>query len=104
MTTRPWLASIRLLAMWWTDGASQAGGPASCTRVVRSRVDNKGNDYILGCDPQRTQVFDPDHQLIAGAYSPGDKIFVPIFGSNGEVYASDFLLPATTSTSSRTAF
>ena len=49
-----------------------------------------GNDYILGCDPRRTQVVSADHQSIAGAYAPNDQIFLPVFGSKGEVHATDY--------------
>ena len=54
-------------------------------------VDKAGNEYLLSCAPGRTQVFDPQHQLIGGTYSvKGDQVFDPIFGPNGEVYATDF--------------
>jgi hypothetical protein len=35
-------------------------------------------------------VFDPQHHLIGGSYTPEDKAFVPAFGPNGEVYATDW--------------
>ena len=53
-------------------------------------VDIIGNDYILGCVPRRTQVVSADHQSIAGAYAPNDQIFLPVFGSKGEVHATDY--------------
>ncbi len=31
-------------------------------------------------------VFDPAHELIAGAYAPRDQVFVPVFGPDGEIY------------------
>ncbi len=70
------------LDSWGGPGRGAGELDASC--VVS--VDSVGNEYIFGCDPVRTQVFDPDHRLIGGAYAPRDQVVVPIFGPNGEVY------------------
>jgi outer membrane protein assembly factor BamB len=70
------------LDSWGGPGRGAGQLDASC--VIS--VDSVGNEYIFGCDPVRTQVFDPDHRLLGGAYAPRDQVVVPIFGPNGEVY------------------
>ena len=49
-------------------------------------VDLASNEYILSCEPGRTQAFDPKHNLVGGEYSPNDAVLYPIFGPKGEVY------------------
>lgn len=74
------------------DGWGQSGfGNGELQNGCDLSVDSAGNEYILSCDPGRTQVFDAGHRLIAGEYqAQGDQVLDPVFGSKGEVYATDF--------------
>ncbi len=74
-----------VLDSWGTAGRDPGQLDAPC--VIS--VDSAANEYVFGCDPVRTQVFSPDHKLIAGAYAPRDQVVVPVFGPNGAVYGHD---------------
>ena len=75
-------ASGAVLDRWGEPGGATGELGANCVLTI----DPAGNDNIFSCGPVFTQVFDPDHNLIAGAYAPRDQVVVPVFGPSGTVY------------------
>jgi DNA-binding beta-propeller fold protein YncE len=74
-------ATGKAIDRWGTSG-NAFGEFSGCDFAV----DGAGNEYINSCAPNRTQVFDPDHNLVGGVYGPNEAILYPVFGRNGEVY------------------
>ena len=79
-------ATGAILDRWGTAGR----GPGELDANCQLKTDAAGNEYIFSCDPERTQVFSPDHTLLGGAYAPRDTVYIPSFGSDGKAYGIDF--------------
>jgi DNA-binding beta-propeller fold protein YncE len=97
---------------WGETGRRSGQLEANCDIAV----DGAGNEYVFGCFPSRTQVFDADHRLLGGAYEPRDQVLIPTFGpgetaygltadrfASDDIYVLDLSLPASPTASGQDA-